>query len=210
MLSHHHKTLFIHIPKTAGQSIETLFLDDLGLQWSERAPLLLRPNPNANLGPPRLAHLTITEYLTCGYISRTTFDHYFKFCFVRNPWDRALSMYKYLTNKAETFESFLSNHLGNPNSKLAYFFKPQTHYALDPNKRVKVDFIGKFETLQEDLDPIIRRLHLDAELKHINASREAPNKTNTHSTYRDFFCQKTRKIIERFYASDIKAFNYEF
>ena len=210
MLSHQHKTIFIHIPKTAGQSIETLFLDDLGLKWSERASLLLRPNPNATLGPPRLAHLTITEYLTCGYTSRPIFDHYFKFCFVRNPWDRAVSMYKYLANKTETFEEFLTNGPGNPDSKLAYFFKPQTHYILDPNKRVKVDFIGNFETLKEDLDSIITRLHLNAKLKHVNSSRAIPSKTNAHCSYRDFYCQKTRKLIEKIYASDAKTFNYEF
>ena len=42
MLSHQHKTIFIHVPKTAGQSIETLFLDDLGLKWDQRGSLLLR------------------------------------------------------------------------------------------------------------------------------------------------------------------------
>ena len=210
MLSHQHKTIFIHIPKTAGQSIETLFLDDLGLQWNERAPLLLRANPNSTLGPPRLAHLSITEYLTCGYISRPKFDSYFKFCFVRNPWDRAVSMYKYLTNKTETFEQFLANGPGNPNSNLAYFFRPQTDYALDPNNRVKVDFIGKFETLKEDLDPIITHLRLNSELRHVNRSRTISDKTNNRSSYRDFYCQKTKKLIEKIYASDIETFNYKF
>ena len=51
MLSHQHKKIFIHMPKTAGQSIETLFLDDLGLKWDQRGSLLLSRNTNRTLGP---------------------------------------------------------------------------------------------------------------------------------------------------------------
>jgi len=43
MISHKHKTVFVHIPKVAGQSVEQMYLADLGLNWSERAVLLLRP-----------------------------------------------------------------------------------------------------------------------------------------------------------------------
>jgi len=206
MLSHQHKTIFIHVPKTAGQSIETLFLDDLGLKWDQRGSLLLRRNTNRTLGPPRLAHLTITEYLTCGHISRPKFDIYFKFCFVRNPWDRAVSMYKYLTKGRMSFANFMTAGPGNPKSKLADFFKPQTAYILDPNKRVKADFIGRFETLEQDINHVINRLRLDAELKHINPSRTISSKTK----YRDFYCQKTRAFVEKIYASDIESFNYTY
>ena len=206
MLSHQHKTIFIHVPKTAGQSIETLFLDDLGLKWDQRGSLLLRRNTKRELGPPRLAHLTITEYLTCGYISRQKFDGYFKFCFVRNPWDRAVSMYKYLTKGRITFANFMTIGPGNLNSKLAYFFKPQTAYILDPKKRVKVDLIGRFETLAQDISYLINYFQLDAELKHINPSRSASSKTN----YRDYYCKKTRALVERIYARDIELFNYTY
>ena len=211
MLSHQHKTIFIHVPKTAGQSIETLFLDDLGLNWNQRASLLLRPNTNATLGPPRLAHLTITEYLTCGYISRPAFDSYFKFCFVRNPWDRVVSRYQYLAKGSQSFENFPENGPGNPNSKLAYSFKPQTHYALDSNSRIQVDFIGKFETLMKDISYILTRLQLKADLKHVNPSRTIPDKTKSHnSSYRDFCHKRTKKLVENIYASDIEKFGYEF
>ena len=42
MISKAHKTIFVHIPKVAGQSIETMFLNDLNLKWDERSKLLLR------------------------------------------------------------------------------------------------------------------------------------------------------------------------
>ena len=57
MISHPHRTVFVHIPKCGGQSIETAFLADLGLGWKSRAPLLMGANDRPELGPPRLSHL---------------------------------------------------------------------------------------------------------------------------------------------------------
>ena len=54
VISHEHRCVFVHIPKCAGQSIETVFLEDLGLDWSNRSILLLRPNECPDIGPPRL------------------------------------------------------------------------------------------------------------------------------------------------------------
>jgi hypothetical protein len=58
MISHKRKCVFVHIPKCAGQSIESVFVNDAGLTWEDRAPLLLRPNANNRVGLPFLAHLT--------------------------------------------------------------------------------------------------------------------------------------------------------
>ena len=68
MISHKHKTVFVHIPKVAGQSVEQMYLADLGLNWSERAVLLLRPKLNTEKGPERLAHLTAAQYTQFGYL----------------------------------------------------------------------------------------------------------------------------------------------
>ena len=72
MISIKHKIIFIHIPKCAGQSIENIFLRDLGLSWKERYPLLLRPRKPNEKGPERLAHLYAEEYLSLIHISEPT------------------------------------------------------------------------------------------------------------------------------------------
>lgn len=64
MISRAHKTIFLHIPKAAGQSIEMAFLRDLGLDWSTREQVLLRPNDDPAAGPERLAHLFAREYVS--------------------------------------------------------------------------------------------------------------------------------------------------
>src|SRR5689334_2187766 len=69
MLSHRFQTIFIHVPKTAGQSVERVFLEKHGLTWETRSELLLRENPDPSLGPRRLAHLYAREYVDKGYVS---------------------------------------------------------------------------------------------------------------------------------------------
>ena len=69
MISEKYKTLFVHIPKTGGQSVEHFFLNLQNLDWNSRDKLLLRENKFRNFGPERLAHLTAIEYKKYGYLS---------------------------------------------------------------------------------------------------------------------------------------------
>lgn len=109
MISERFRCVFVHIPKTAGQSVEHFFLKLHGLSWEERAALLLRYNRDPKLGPERLAHLKAGEYVECGHISSGDFLRYFKFSFVRNPWERLVSEYLYRGYCMEhTFREFVT------------------------------------------------------------------------------------------------------
>ena len=210
MINHKRKCIFVHIPKVAGQSIESFFLDDQDLTWEQRAPLLLKPNSDPTLGPPRLAHLALVEYLTCGHISRELFDSYFKFTFVRNPWDRAVSLYYYITNGCCSFKEFIRLHLTNSESPLNYFTKPQSYYIFDPYNRVKVDFIGRFENLEVDFSCIKDQLGMnDMPLRHVNKSNARAHSQRPRS-YRDEYDLESREIITSLFKIDIEAFGYEF
>jgi hypothetical protein len=167
MISHHYKCVFVHIPKTAGQSIELAFLNALNLNWNERAELLLGPNTDPHKGPPRLAHLTIAEYLGYNYLTAQQYGEYFKFAFVRNPWARLVSEYNFSYKKTHTFKNFVLQHFPEPEqdnyqtSKDAYrHIIPQYKYLFDGNGDQLVDFIGRFERLEADFSEICRRLDL--------------------------------------------------
>lgn len=176
MISHHHRCIFVHVPKTAGQSIERVFLDQLGLSWENRAPLLLRYNDRPELGPRRLAHLKAVDYARCRYVSDEQFRDYFKFAFVRNPWDRAVSLYKYVGSPSEySFNKFATDILPRQLWASKYWFvQPQTEYLYEDGK-LQVDFVGRFENLQEDFAEICTHLGMPP------VALPLTNQTSVHS-----------------------------
>ena len=217
MICHKYKCIFVHIPKTAGQSIEHVFLNLLGLSWEEREPLLLKFNYDKNLGPPRLAHLKAQEYLKYNYISQSMFDSYFKFSFVRNPWSRIVSFYNYRRYyQLFSFKHFVTKRLKNKISERDYWFiGPQYEFIMNHNGDIIVDYIGRFENLKNDFNVICNALGLkDVKLPHVNKAREASfmrkffRKSKRH--YSEYYDKETKEIVENAYKKDIQIFNYSF
>jgi hypothetical protein len=184
MISHHHQAVFVHIPKCGGQSIETLFLDDLGLDWSTRAPLLLRPNDDPAKGPPRLAHLLASEYVSLGHISGELFARYYKFALVRDPYDRALSFFNYLQTGLDLDRFMLDwlpaqftlrpSYLGHPHAYPGkfHFVRPQADFVLGEDRELLVDELFRLEHVEGATQRILARCEFSAQLRHVNRSRK--------------------------------------
>lgn len=221
MISHEHRTVFVHIPKTAGQSVETVFLDDLGLAWRDRAPLLLQHNENRRIGPPRLAHLTAREYVEHHYVSAELFESYFTFAVVRNPWERTVSMYKWVVDldrpEAMSFADFVTRRLARRLWRNQYWWvRPQTEYICDDDDNVLVDFVGRFERLDEAFTEVSTRLGLSADrLPRVNASAErsavAGEQAGQRASrgYADWYDGRTADAVASMYARDIAVLGYE-
>lgn len=200
------KTIFIHIPKTAGQSIEHLFLENRDLHWRQRSQLLLRPRQHVGEGPERLAHLTATEYISCGHIDANSFEKYYRFSIIRNPWDRLVSEYFYhKLNQHFSFEDFLRFHLPLPGKSDAYrHIIPQKQFIYN-NEKLLVDFVGRFENLALDLKTIMSKVGIAyTGLPHINASARGKHSYQRH--YNNY----TKDWVKEYYAEDIDCFGYEF
>jgi hypothetical protein len=238
VLCHHYKCLFIHIPKTAGQSIEHIFLRQLGLTWETRAPLLLRHNDRPELGPPMLMHLKAPDYVRCRYMTEEQFGGYFKFAFVRNPWDRMVSFYRYLglSNRMD-FAAFLTttfrNQIWNTG---AWFVGPQYEYVCNEQGDLVADFIGKFENIQADFDQICDKVGLGAHaIPHLNQSTEferrgvgpdvllreiglSPQDTDDAeapramplASYQAYYDETSKQMVADLYRKDIELFGYDF
>lgn len=228
MISHKHKCIFIHIPKVAGQSIELYFLQLLNLTWQDRTPLLLMPNSNPNLGPPRLAHLLASDYVKNHYLSDELFDSYYKFSFVRNPFDRAYSLYKFLGFiEIMTFDDFVKSQLaGNLRQTLFWFVRPQYDFLYDKEGNCLVDFIGKLENINSDFKKVVSRLKLpanDLPKKNVSASSFSfKRKLKIISKNPQFLSallpryhikdarlsDKATDIVKELYHKDFEFFNY--
>ncbi len=149
------KCIFIHIPKCAGQSIRNTLFE--------------------NLLP---GHINIYTYQMV--FPKVTFERYFKFTFVRNPWDRLVSAYlfmkaggaheidnewamKYLSDFPD-FESFIHNGLAREEILNWPHFRPQVNFLRGQNGEIRIDFIGRVENIQKDIEIVKERLGIDRKL----------------------------------------------
>lgn len=226
MYCEEYNCLFVHIPKTAGKSIESYFLDRLGLSWAQRAPLLLRANSDPARGPERLAHLTAAEYVELGYLTQEQFDSAFRFTFVRNPWARLVSEYRYRKHYLKTsFHDFVMHGLPPESMRDVYrHVLPQSSFVLGRDGKLCVDFVGRFENLQSDFDTLCglqgwepgSLRHVDAAsgaaLKPLDRLREFFGATHEpeHTHYSGYYDAVTRARVAELYARDVELFNYTF
>ncbi len=187
------KCIFVHIPKTAGISITNAFFQNMGG-----------------------SHRTIKNYLL--YFNNKDFKNYYKFCFVRNPWDRLVSSYIFLKNggmhegdskwakkhlsNCKDFEDFVINFLHNKAVLNYIHFKPQFEFISFMNK-ILVDKIYKFEDIQSSVDELNKILNTEVILKHQNKSQKAKG-------YKKYYNDETMKIVANLYKKDIILFDYKF
>lgn len=238
MVSHKHSCIFIHIPKTAGMSMENSFAKSLGLSFyrGECPPLLLTYNKNPKLGPLSLAHLSPNEYLDYHYVNKNQFESYFRFSIVRNPYDRIVSIYKHFQyHRIISFTNFLKYEFPILEKTKYYFIKPQSDYLMDDDNNSLVNHIARFEDLSEIIKQINPHLNYPiAEIEHINPSLKKYNaysrwnikyalKTlkekpylipfvnfNNKTTYKplDFFTLESLSFVNRYYSRDFENFGY--
>ncbi len=189
-----YECIFIHIPKTAGTSIlkllnnnETFRYHGFWYEYQKRSP----------------------HY----------FNNFYKFSFVRNPWDRTVSTYFYLRklienskttfipknlDKYETFDEFVNLFLNKDTIWSHKLFIPQWFFILDQDDKLKVDFLGKYENIEEDFDIIKSnfKYNPDGQLMKLNSSQR--------KKYNYYYTDKTKSKIAELYSKDIKYFNYKF
>jgi chondroitin 4-sulfotransferase 11 len=197
MIIHEQKLLFIHIPKTAGTSIESLFY------------------PNAEFVNVPYKHFTLRQYLDEMPICRS----YFKFTFIRNPWDMTASMYKYARGRDDFGKRYphLLNMSFNDWIRSEFFKSPVIRYVnigihggqdgsfFDwfTDARSGIDYIGKYESLQEDYDCICEMTGMPKKvLPVVNRS--------SGIGYADLYEKDTVEIVHKKYAREIRLFGYKF
>lgn len=223
MLSHHHRTIFVHVPKCAGQSVESAFLEDLDLTWEMRAPLLLRANDHPDLGPPRLAHLLARDYVWLRYVTPEMFAAYYRFAVVRNPWSRAVSLYRHF-GLDMPFRDFVARWLPNEFDRREWkgefwFVRPQVDYLYDGDELLVQDVV-RFETLAEGFPRVAAASGLRSPLPHVNRGGDAvlrrprrwrwrPSRHEWHLGWRDFHTAETIATIGRLYAADADKLGYD-
>jgi len=215
-LSPGHRILFVHIAKTGGTSIRAALKR---LHWTDpyAIPIHLVNGLTRVLkyrtGSKFPRHAKAIAAYEC--IGEPFWSELFKFTFVRNPWDLQVSSWHHLrrvpsapTDELGTFEAFL-RHKFDRARPFQYFFEIsrqlQSHYILDHEGNVIVDFVGRFERLKEDFEEACRLGGIpQVKLPHKRHS------TERRKDYRIYYDDVTAELVASHYAQDIALFGYAF
>ncbi len=188
--------IFVHVQKTGGTSIEAVM--------REHDPSI---GSNMHNGRRHLSAWEIRDLVGDGRWQRA-----FKFAFVRNPWDRLVSWYHMCVHAVapNPFAAFVRAHTHSFNDFLdlaatdmgARTARNQLDYVTNSSDEVIVDFVGRYEALNEDFSRVRERLGIRGELPRLNRS--------LHKDYRDFYTTRTRELVGERFARDIGFFGYRF
>ncbi len=231
ILSHKYKFIYIKTYKTASTSIETALSQILGDQdvitpaseelqqhrnkarqaqnyRLDHPAVPKRPFFKRLLGrPERYYHPSVGYYEHMPawriktYVGDKIWQEYYKFSFERNPWDRQVSFFHY-KNKNRTRPFSFDAFLKRPKNSYVENFDLYTIEG-----EMALDFVGKYESLEQDFNSVIRTIGLgnDVSLPVTNVSRNADAKP-----YREFYNEKSRRLIAEWYRREIEFFDYEF
>jgi len=198
ILSYEHRFAFIKVQKTAGTSVE-VFLSPLA-----GADAIVTP-----IKPPEAGHEPrnfetgagdffnhMPASLVRERIGAEQWDGLFRFCFERNPWDKAISFYFWRTKRRTEPPPFevWATRPGNLVSE-------RDLYMIDG--QLAVDFVGRYETLAADLQSVLDRVG-------VRTSIELPRAKGAHrpAGERTPIGPAVDELIRREFAWEIETFGY--
>jgi hypothetical protein len=212
-VSYKKEFIFIHIPKTAGTSFEEYFFEKGYLEknsyslWGK-----ISDAPWIKSSHLKISHTSYLHHLTWFQIRQVIgeekWNRFFKFSSIRNPWERMVSLYFhhiknfdnpysvcYKKKYEKTFTDFLL--------KSKHFPKTQSFFLCDREGNIMVDYLIRFENIEESIDFLGRRLNLpDFQLGHFMQTE--------HKNYRHYYTPDTKALVADEFQDDIVNFGYEF
>ncbi len=223
VISRRHKLLFILAPHTGSSAIAKVLNEELAGEWIPPSEI---HDANGRI-LARRKHTTMGQLLGAGLISAAERADLFSFSAVRNPFDALVSTYfkhasaepakidkRRSTGRARIvdFAEFCQDH--SFEEWIDYAFKPGTLDRLrgrsdhkGPAYHDDVDFIMRFEHLQHDFDEALRRGGI--ERSYVIPRHNVTQGRRTRD-YREFYSERSRRVVQQAFAPYLERFGYSF
>lgn len=206
IISHTHRYVFAAIPKTGTHAVRRALRPHMGEGDVEQVGLFVKrqlPIPElAQLGHGHISFEQLRKFM-----DPVQFAEFFKFAFVRNPFDRFVSYCSFMTRSSDAFQRdpqrVMQHFLATPPSG-HILFQPQHVIVLGADGAMLADYIGRVESMQESFDFIAQRIGIPTvQLERVNSTRRA--------AYRDYYNrQDLIDGVASLYARDLELFDYDF
>ncbi|MEI8083791.1 MAG: sulfotransferase family 2 domain-containing protein [Actinomycetes bacterium] len=218
IISHRHKFVYVKTRKTASTSLEIALSKWCGpqdiithiLATDEKVRQGLGyPGPQnyvVPFGPGRsLKLVNHTPVTVARQVLGDVWPDYFTFTIERNPFDRAISQYYWeraLSQRSSIEQVTLSRFLANSPVELL-----SNWHLYGRGSTVLVDFVGRYETLADDLQTISERIGLREGID-ISAIRTKDRLRSDRRHYREVLQLDDRRLIEEVCHREVEEFGY--
>tara|TARA_Y100000034_G_C6712897_1_gene314999 strand:+ start:40 stop:732 length:693 start_codon:yes stop_codon:yes gene_type:complete len=225
IVSEKYKFVFIHIPKTGGFSVDFALNKHLGEKDLYTNQYVAHGDNRALYTGTNWMHLGVRKV---GNKFKNKYKNYYKFAFVRNPYERMVSLYSFFsqlnrgagrgipippsrdfTPDFEKFRDWLMERNIVVNPRLSrpiqnrWKKRPQIDFLLDEDNNIGVDFVGRTENFVNDLTSVLKHLGIPVEtIPHENKSK--------HLHYSLYYDEETKEKVKKDYIKDLEMFNYDF
>lgn len=209
-----HHFVYVETPKVACTSIKRI------LQQAEIGRTLMFEDPS-DVHSRELSPLLAPRSDISMFEKAIEGDEYFRFCFVRNPFARALSCWldKIVNNEWErarlapllgldpespsSFLSFLEGVDRQSEDERDIHWASQT-FLVRPN-RIKYSFVGRFETFKSHFMAVCDRLKLS---DYVDGLPDTLHATKAHQKIAEYVGSRETELIHKIYESDFRNFGY--
>ena len=206
IISHKHKFIFFAVPKTATHAIRQALREHTGPDdWEQQVLFGEQYLPIPEIARIKHGHVSVRQIQQ--HLDADVWNSYFKFGFVRNPFDRYVSTCFFLNRNQPDFpasaRTFMKRALTVPRFRQRILVRPQNLQLLADDGEIALDAVGRYESLQQSYDDLCRQIGIPAkDLERKNPSR--------HAAYTEYYDDELRDIVGEYYQDDLSIFGYDF
>ena len=205
IVSHRHRFVFFAVPRTGTHAVRTAlraFLGDEDWQQQSLTEQIRLPVPAL----ARIGHGHLTLRQVRANLRETLWRDYFKFAFVRNPYDRFVSACAMLNRRNPDYvgreTAFMKRAIQVRRFQQRALVRPQRDMLVDGAGELGMDFIGRYESLQESFGEACQRIGIPEQ-------RLAQSNATEHRDYRTYFDDELLRLVNDFYRRDFDSLGYE-
>lgn len=202
IVSHRYRFVFFALPRTASHAIRTALQPHLDEQdWQQQALTAQLRLPVPALA--RIGHGHISLRQARKHLPPAVWRDYFKFAIVRNPYDRFISACAFLYRGNPVYRGNEGYFRNDALTSLAdhMLIRPQTDLLVDPTGRLGMDYVGRYETLDDSFREVCNSTGLpELTLAQVNASEHAP--------YRTCYDESLLRAVTDLYRRDFDLLDY--
>ena len=238
-INHDLKSIYIHIPKNGGSYINTVLMS----YYKFKNIRLTREDHNefnenfdekynkkfSNMDDDeiRIGFVNIRTkgilryYMGCKEynekigMDEEKWNNYYKFTFIRNPYDKIVSAYNFInkncSNKYKSFKEFLQNKDNCDNWEYSHAFITQYQNLIDLNENLKINYLASFDNMNSELVYILKNIGID-KISHslLLEKNTRMNENKNYTPFYEYYDDETLSIVNELFKEDFENFsNYE-